>query len=73
MKKLLVVLLIAATASGLAFAQMKYKVGVSMPSATHGWMANANWWANKAKTDWEARDKSISIELKYAGNAAQQS
>lgn len=30
-------------------ADKKYTVGVSMPSATHGWMANANYWANKAK------------------------
>jgi len=73
MKKLLLILLIATMALGAGFAQAKYKVGVSMPSATHGWMANANWWATKAKTDWEARDKNITIELKFAGDAAKQS
>lgn len=73
MKKLFLMLLIVTMAASVGFAQGKtYKIGVSMPSATHGWMANANWWANKAKTDWEARDKSVKIELKFAGNAQQQ-
>ena len=43
-----------------------------MPSATHGWMANANWWATKAKNDWEGRDKSVKIELKFSGTVNQQ-
>lgn len=73
MKKLLLAVLIVAMALGTVVAQAKFKVGVSMPSATHGWMANANWWATKAKTDWEARDKSLTIELKFAGSAATQS
>lgn len=73
MKKLLLAVLIVTVAVTAGFAQAKYKIGVSMPSATHGWMANANWWATTAKNDWEARDKSLSIELKFAGNAAQQS
>jgi ribose transport system substrate-binding protein len=72
MKKLLAVLLILTVVGGVAVAQAKYKVGVSMPSATHGWMANANWWANKAKADWEARDKTVTIEMKFAGTAQQQ-
>ena len=73
MKKLLLALLIVTVAVTAGFGQAKYKIGVSMPSATHGWMANANWWATTAKNDWEARDKSLTIELKFAGNAAQQS
>jgi len=73
MKKLLLGLLIVTMVASVGFAQGKtYRIGVSMPSATHGWMANANWWANKAKTDWEARDKNVKIELKFAGNAQQQ-
>lgn len=73
MKKLLIGLLIVTVVASIGFAQEKtYRIGVSMPSATHGWMANANWWANKAKTDWEARDKNVKIELKFAGNAQQQ-
>jgi ribose transport system substrate-binding protein len=73
MKKLLLVLLVLTMAASLGFAQAKvYKIGVSMPSATHGWMANANWWANRAKTDWEKRDKSVLVELKFSGTVSQQ-
>ncbi len=73
MKKLLLALLIVTMVTGFGFAQAKtYKIGVSMPSATHGWMANANWWANRAKTDWEARDKTVKIELKFSGTVSQQ-
>lgn len=73
MKKLLLALLIVTMVTGFGFAQTKvYRIGVSMPSATHGWMANANWWANRAKTDWEKRDKNVKIELKFSGTVSQQ-
>ncbi len=52
--------------------EKKFKVGVSMPSATHGWMANANYWANKAKTDWATWDPNVEIELKFSGTSNQQ-
>jgi len=73
MKKVLLALLIVTMVVGGAFGQAKvYKIGVSMPSATHGWMGNANWWASRAKTDWEARDKAVKIELKFSGTVNQQ-
>jgi ribose transport system substrate-binding protein len=73
MKKLVLALLILTVAAGLGFAQAKvYKVGVSMPSATHGWMGNANWWAQRAQKDWQARDKNVQIELKFSGTVNQQ-
>lgn len=73
MKKLVLVLLVLAVAAGAGFAQGKvYRVGVSMPSATHGWMGNANWWAQRAEKDWEARDKAVQIELKFSGTVNQQ-
>ncbi len=53
-------------------ADTKLKVGVSMPAATHGWMANANYWANKAKTDWATWDSNVEIELKFSGTSNQQ-
>ncbi|MCD8349509.1 MAG: substrate-binding domain-containing protein [Planctomycetaceae bacterium] len=53
-------------------ADTKLKVGVSMPSATHGWMANANYWANKAKEDWAKWDPNVEIELKFSGTSNQQ-
>jgi ribose transport system substrate-binding protein len=72
MKKLVLVLLIMTILAGSVFAQKVYTVGVSMPSATHGWMGNANWWAQRAKKDWEARDKAVKIELKFSGTVNQQ-
>lgn len=73
MKKLLLALLIVMMVVGSGFAQTKvYKVGVSMPSATHGWMANANWWAQRAQKDWQGRDKNVQIELKFSGTVTQQ-
>lgn len=73
MKKVLLALLIVTMVVGGAIGQAKvYKVGVSMPSATHGWMGNANWWAQRAEKDWEARDKAVQIELKFSGNVNQQ-
>ncbi len=73
MKKLVLVLLIVTMVAGGVFAQAKvYKVGVSMPSATHGWMANANWWAQRAQKEWQARDKNVQIELKFSGTVTQQ-
>lgn len=50
----------------------RLKVGVSMPSATHGWMANANYWATKAKEDWGKWDATVDIELKFSGTSNQQ-
>ena len=73
MKKFLLALLVVTLAVGSGFAQAKvYKIGVTMPSATHGWMGNANWWAQRAEKDWEARDKSVQIELKFSGTVNQQ-
>jgi ribose transport system substrate-binding protein len=72
-RKLLLALIISLMVVSLGFSQSKvYRIGVTMPSATHGWMANANWWATKAKNDWEGRDKSVRIELKFSGTVNQQ-
>ena len=73
MRKLILSLLAVCLFCGLAPAGEKsWVVGVSMPSATHGWMGNANWWANRAKTDWEAKDPNVKIELKFSGTVNQQ-
>ncbi|MDR0361687.1 MAG: substrate-binding domain-containing protein [Planctomycetota bacterium] len=52
--------------------EKSYYVGVSMPSATHGWMGNANWWANRAKEDWAKKAPNVEIELKFSGTVTQQ-
>jgi ribose transport system substrate-binding protein len=35
----------------------KIKIGVSIPSADHGWTGGVVWWANKAIEDWKKKDK----------------
>ena len=35
-------------------------------------MANANYWANKAKDDWATWDPNVEIELKFSGTSSQQ-
>ncbi|MCD8138318.1 MAG: substrate-binding domain-containing protein [Planctomycetaceae bacterium] len=66
------ILALCVTIGATQAADTKLKVGVSMPSATHGWMANANYWANKAKEDWAQWDPNVEIELKFSGTSNQQ-
>ncbi|WP_413698538.1 hypothetical protein ACLKMH_12890 [Psychromonas sp. KJ10-10] len=45
-------------ASHSAFAA-KYKVGVSVPAADHGWTAGLLWWAEKAVDDFKKSDDDV--------------
>jgi ribose transport system substrate-binding protein len=76
MKKLLMTLWIAALAgvAGQASAQVagKIKVGVSMPTADHGWMGGANWWAKKAMDDWKKKDSNVEFIFKTSGDVGKQ-
>ena len=72
MKYLAALLLALCVTVGYTQAADTLRVGVSMPSATHGWMANANYWANKAKADWATWDANVQIDLKFSANSNQQ-
>jgi ribose transport system substrate-binding protein len=74
MKKILAVLLMAATvATGAVFAQAKaVKVGVSIPTADHGWTGGINYYAQKAINDWKAKDKNVTFYLVTADSAQKQ-
>ena len=78
MKKLLTMVLVAALAviGGSASAQdaatKKIKVGVTMPTADHGWMAGANWWAKKAMDDWKKKDPNVDFIFKTSGDVNKQ-
>jgi len=65
---LAVVLLIAATP---VFAQ-KIRVGVSIPTADHGWTGGINYYSQKAIKDWQAKDKNIEFFLVTADSPAKQ-
>ncbi len=74
MRKLLGVVLVAALAAlgGSASAQQKIKIGVTMPTADHGWMGGANWWAKKAMDDWKAKDPNVDFIFKTSGDVTKQ-
>ncbi|MGJ8645278.1 MAG: substrate-binding domain-containing protein [Marinomonas colpomeniae] len=50
----------------------KYKVGVSVPSADHGWTAGLLWWANKAVKDLEAKEKDIEFFVVASSSGSKQ-
>ncbi|HEX7489043.1 MAG TPA: substrate-binding domain-containing protein [Anaeromyxobacteraceae bacterium] len=76
MKKLLMAMCVAllATLGGTAEAQgaKKIKVGVTMPTADHGWMGGANWWAKKAMDDWKKKDGNVEFLFKTSGDVTKQ-
>jgi ribose transport system substrate-binding protein len=50
----------------------KIKVGVSVPSADHGWTAGLLWWAKKAVKDIEAKDKDVTFYVVAASSGSKQ-
>ncbi|MBK8800087.1 MAG: substrate-binding domain-containing protein [Anaerolineales bacterium] len=48
------------------------KIGYSMPSATHGYMARAIYWAEKGMADWKAQDPTIEFVFVTADNVNKQ-
>jgi ribose transport system substrate-binding protein len=72
MKKTLLVVLASLLLPSFALAQAKVKVGVSIPTADHGWTGGINWWAKKAIADWQAKDKNVEFLLVTAENPQKQ-
>jgi len=72
MKKTLLVVLASLLLPSFALAQAKVKVGVSIPTADHGWTGGINWWAKKAIADWQAKDKNVEFFLVTADNPQKQ-
>jgi ribose transport system substrate-binding protein len=72
MKKTLLVVLASLLVPGFALAKDKVKVGVSIPTADHGWTGGINWWAKKAISDWKAKDPNVEFVLVTAENPQKQ-
>lgn len=53
-----------------AVAGSQVKIGVTVPTADHGWTGGVVWWAQKAIKDWEARDPNVEFIFKTAADAA---
>jgi len=78
MKKLLMAVLVAVlatvgtSASAQSDATKKLKIGISMPTADHGWMGGGNWWAKKAMEDWKKKDSNVEFIFKTSGDVSKQ-
>jgi ribose transport system substrate-binding protein len=55
-----------------AYAQKKVVLGVSIPAATHSFMAGIVYWANQAKTDLEKANPGLEVIVKTASGAPEQ-
>jgi ribose transport system substrate-binding protein len=77
MKRFFALLLFLATLGGLAFAQTpnptrKLIVGVTMPTADHGWLGGATWWAKKAMADWQKKDPNVKFLFRTSDSVSKQ-
>ncbi|MBO4631931.1 MAG: ABC transporter substrate-binding protein [Lentisphaeria bacterium] len=50
----------------------KIRIGVSIPSADHGWTGGIVWWAEQTKKDLERKDPKIEIILSTAKDSSEQ-
>ena len=50
----------------------KIKIGISIPSADHGWTGGVVWWAEKAKQELEAANPDVQVIVSTARDAAEQ-
>ncbi|MGM0640876.1 MAG: ABC transporter substrate-binding protein [Thermotogota bacterium] len=71
MKKLIVVSLVFVLLLTMGFAA-KYRIGVSIPSADHGWTGGIVFWAERAIKDWEEKNPDLDFFLVTADNSAKQ-
>jgi len=79
MKKVLVILLVTGlifclASMGILAEQADYtgKIGISLPTATHGYLGRVNWWVQKAVKDWEAKSPALEFLVLTADNVTKQ-
>lgn len=70
-KGILGVFLVASLSLNAAMAKT-LKIGVSVPSADHGWTAGLLWWAEKAAKDFKAKDKDLEFYVVAASSGSKQ-
>jgi len=72
LKKLLAVGLMVLLFAGAAVAADAIRIGVSIPTADHGWTGGINYWAQVAIDDWETQDPDVEFFLVTAADPAEQ-
>lgn len=63
---------ILAASSVFAAPKGEMKIGISIPSADHGWTGGVVWYAKKAAEDWGKKDATVKFSLVTAANPAEQ-
>ncbi|MFK3741578.1 substrate-binding domain-containing protein [Massilia sp. TN1-12] len=58
--------------AGQAIAAEKVTLGVSIPTATHGFTGGIVWWANQAKRELEAANPTLKVIVKTAASTPEQ-
>jgi len=71
-KKALIIFIVMFMCAGTVLAGQQLRIGVSVPTADHGWTGGINWWAQKAIKDWKAKDPNIKFFMVTAANPAEQ-
>jgi ribose transport system substrate-binding protein len=72
MKKAVVAIMVLLAIVVMPTFAQKIKIGVSIPTADHGWTGGINYYAQKAIKDWQAKDKNIEFYLVTAESPAKQ-
>jgi ribose transport system substrate-binding protein len=79
MKKVLVILLVVGlifclASMGILAEKADYtgKIGISLPTATHGYMGRVNWWVQKAVKDWKAKNPALEFLVVTADSVTKQ-
>ena len=60
------------TESTVAVKSYSGKIGVSLPTATHGYMGRVNWWVQKAVKDWEEKHPELEFLVVSADSVTKQ-
>ncbi|MDY0091108.1 MAG: ABC transporter substrate-binding protein [Candidatus Vecturithrix sp.] len=69
---LLMIMVCIFTLTTGVFAAEKIKIGVSIPSADHGWTGGIVWWAQKAVEEWAQKDAELEFFVVTADSPAKQ-
>lgn len=70
---IVVLLMLCLVFSVTSFAAKKtIKIGISIPTADHGWTGGIVWWAKKAMADWKKKDPNVEFSLVTADGPPQQ-
>jgi len=67
-----VVLMVLMVFAATVFSAEKLRIGVSIPSADHGWTGGIVWWAQEAIKDWNEKDPDVEFFLVTANGPAKQ-